>query len=713
MAYTFDINFMKELAHILYTAKPVFTKFTKPTYTATITLKSDIAKHIQNIIESNLVDLIAKPDRQPSFDINDYTVRYDNQTVPLKDILKNTKQAFCKHSLLIVTNQCRQDILNATQKPLLRITHYDNRQDLIILKPTAYMTDHYQIGFSQYPGAAPKIIILKEHQSLALHLNHDFTKPIYVAPCLDTSYLDRKFSPIRKRFSVLYDADTFQLFDIPNKDRILNFAKLTNRNPFVALANLKNKSLGESQQRQTNTIVTHSDSVDVVLALDHDTLTIRIPNGPIKPFEFYLNGHRLTKSQALAISQSVSDTWQDVPDIIPGNRISDFLPIIGNSKHTLHNYFCKVRPSIIANTLYSERWGSALRAVQNTAFDKKLSTNPRYYAILDHLFHLDQNKVSNMHTTIHNILSRPQLFQKLTTIEEYVGLCVISQEGSNCFDVIPSVNDTQMLKILARLGKIALALSHYYYHSNCTLFSEQQLIELNHTWDYPAIANATRYFWRLNIAELFPTGTSYKRFEIALSQIETFVDCLTSASQIVQYQPEAYTIADTINMFVRTANKPSAKQLINDINHVATRDQCDFITAIYHYHDDLTKTYHAIKNQNLERKYAQVLSTKYNATLDDIIFEMAPTLDAIIQEGKNLRHCVASYTERVALGKTGIIFIREEKDTSWYTAEVQDGHILQIHGLQNRRINKDSDLAKSIMKWAKLNHLQFEDHVFA
>ena len=65
----------------------------------------------------------------------------------------------------------------------------------------------------------------------------------------------------------------------------------------------------------------------------------------------------------------------------------------------------------------------------------------------------------------------------------------------------------------------------------------------------------------------------------------------------------------------------------------------------------------------------------------------------IIDEGKNLHHCVAGYAKRVAAEETVILFVRQTDapDTPYYTLEIDpiEHTMRQCRGLRNCGMTKD------------------------
>jgi hypothetical protein len=74
----------------------------------------------------------------------------------------------------------------------------------------------------------------------------------------------------------------------------------------------------------------------------------------------------------------------------------------------------------------------------------------------------------------------------------------------------------------------------------------------------------------------------------------------------------------------------------------------------------------------------------------------------IVNEGRELQHCVGRYAKDHAEGKTCILFIRkaEEPDKPFFTAEVKDSEIVQVRGYENHS-PEDEMLLAFIEKFKK------------
>lgn len=73
----------------------------------------------------------------------------------------------------------------------------------------------------------------------------------------------------------------------------------------------------------------------------------------------------------------------------------------------------------------------------------------------------------------------------------------------------------------------------------------------------------------------------------------------------------------------------------------------------------------------------------------------------LIEEGRTLCHCVATYADSVASGKTAIFFVRriDAPKTPFYTLEYKNGRIIQDHGFRNK-LQTETVLAFEA-KWLK------------
>lgn len=69
----------------------------------------------------------------------------------------------------------------------------------------------------------------------------------------------------------------------------------------------------------------------------------------------------------------------------------------------------------------------------------------------------------------------------------------------------------------------------------------------------------------------------------------------------------------------------------------------------------------------------------------DFLVRPASSSQELFREGKELQHCVGSYAERYAQGKTDIFVVRRliEPEKPFYTLEIRNGDIIQCRGYKN------------------------------
>ena len=106
-----------------------------------------------------------------------------------------------------------------------------------------------------------------------------------------------------------------------------------------------------------------------------------------------------------------------------------------------------------------------------------------------------------------------------------------------------------------------------------------------------------------------------------------------------------------------------------------------------------------LKEKNLQELYKQIgkmkksLDNKYFYKTKDLLITAPIDYAELAQEGKKLKHCVASYGERVSNKQTIILFIRKvsEPTVPYFTLELNPTtlEVKQCRGLCNRGYPED------------------------
>lgn len=112
-------------------------------------------------------------------------------------------------------------------------------------------------------------------------------------------------------------------------------------------------------------------------------------------------------------------------------------------------------------------------------------------------------------------------------------------------------------------------------------------------------------------------------------------------------------------------------------------------------HDDVLKSYNAVKREierrktaELKRKRRKFLAKRgkmYEYLTDEYLIRLPLNAEEIVAEGRALHHCVGTYVGRHLEGSTTILFLRRvlEPDQPFFTVEMQDKRMVQCHGLLN------------------------------
>ena len=88
---------------------------------------------------------------------------------------------------------------------------------------------------------------------------------------------------------------------------------------------------------------------------------------------------------------------------------------------------------------------------------------------------------------------------------------------------------------------------------------------------------------------------------------------------------------------------------------------------------------------------------------DGILIRPCRTEEELIREGKLLSHCVGMYADKIAAGKSMILFVRREDapEVPWYTLELdlKDLQVLQNRGKRN--CQETAEVAAFVRLWKK------------
>ena len=123
-------------------------------------------------------------------------------------------------------------------------------------------------------------------------------------------------------------------------------------------------------------------------------------------------------------------------------------------------------------------------------------------------------------------------------------------------------------------------------------------------------------------------------------------------------------------------------------------------------HDQYTNIANAQKYNNLKKdgqwdKFNKKRIEKYEKVGDEFEIIVPREPGDIINEGASLSHCVGSYLDSVASGQKTILFLRKvsEPEKSFYTIEVGNTYIIQIHGNHNKWLGNNPEAIQFVIDW--------------
>ena len=97
----------------------------------------------------------------------------------------------------------------------------------------------------------------------------------------------------------------------------------------------------------------------------------------------------------------------------------------------------------------------------------------------------------------------------------------------------------------------------------------------------------------------------------------------------------------------------------------------------------LSKIYALNKNKIIASTYEKIMSQYDTKQYGTVKIVPPKTGKDLVNEAVNLHHCVDSYMEKVTEGKSLILFVREDENKSFLTAEIKNHRINQLRGVNN------------------------------
>lgn len=131
-----------------------------------------------------------------------------------------------------------------------------------------------------------------------------------------------------------------------------------------------------------------------------------------------------------------------------------------------------------------------------------------------------------------------------------------------------------------------------------------------------------------------------------------------------------------------------------------------FPSDLHRAHQNTIKQVKVQADEELSELISNRLKTLESFRFESEGYMLRPAANSkeLIEEGKALHHCVGTYADRYAKGKTDIFVIRriDQPEQPFYTLEIQKGYIMQCRGSRNLQPTKELEPFIEAFKQAKL-----------
>ena len=478
-------------------------------------------------------------------------------------------------------------------------------------------------------------------------------------------------------------------------EEVKAMSKTINRNFIETMFLYRNKEIVVTKETiKENKIVTDKDISTIYLqTLDGATIKIEVPNSGL--FTFYINDVRATK-KSIMDSKKLVYIGFNLQDKM-NNRLEHFRDVLENPmkyKELLNITSPYTDIKTFVNLLYSDKLESWLQVYPNMSAFKDATWEylVKYYDLFD-----KNSLVRDLKANFFDTLPKREVVYTLS-LRAITGIRLMSimDSGVGIYNIVKYFS-TEQLETLGSLWTDICELEYLTITSD-----EMQFLYKPETERYLDILesiNSVKGF-----TNLLNITTSYNQI---MAELEAAKNILSYSifgneelSPLELYEKvkntSLYHANDTIKMY-RVINRKKTLKDFYDVLKTTTIDEL---------HDKYKLVYQAITNAKIEQEYQKVISQLNVQEYDNGKFSITipKSTQAIIEEGRKLRHCVGVYVDKVIRREDMIYFLRKDRNVPYVTIEVKDKKVTQIEGgLDNRYISKDSEEYKAIQEWARIN----------
>lgn len=478
-------------------------------------------------------------------------------------------------------------------------------------------------------------------------------------------------------------------------EEVSAMSKTISRNFIETMFLYRNKEIVVTKETiKENKIVTDKSISTIYLpTLDGATIKIEVPNSGL--FTFYINDVRATK-KSIMDSKKLVYIGFNLQDKM-NSRLEHFRDVLENPMKynellNLTSPYTDIKTFV--NLLYSDKLESWLQVYPNMSAFKDATWEylVKYYDLFD-----KNSLVRDLKANFFDTLPKREVVYTLS-LRAITGIRLMSimDSGVGIYNIVKYFS-TEQLETLGSLWVDICELEYLTITSD-----EMQFLYKPETERYLDILESVDSV--KGFTNLLNITTSYNQI---MTELEAAKNILSYSifgnkelSPLELYEKvkntSLYHANDTIKMY-RVINRKKTLKDFYDVLKTTTIDEL---------HDKYKLVYQAITNAKIEQEYQEVISQLNVQEYDNGKFSITipKSTQAIIEEGRKLRHCVGVYVDKVVRREDMIYFLRKDINTPYVTIEVKDKKVTQIEGdMNNRFIGKDTPEYKAIKEWARVN----------
>lgn len=343
--------------------------------------------------------------------------------------------------------------------------------------------------------------------------------------------------------------------------------------------------------------------------------------------------------------------------------------------------------------------------------------------IVDKKYHIEVNKsMINHMSDIRIIVVKQMYFETIRTLQQYLKTTI-----PNSFFVEDSTLTTGREDYLTRIENGAISLNKN--EINPDKRKIHQILKL------PKVL-IDEFLNSIRLKDFYYEFGKFKKVQNFYETISNKNIELTQ--KFIQYKMHNSTNAEKIIDEIKVKYNHDIKALMKYIIKTHTEEKLDIYNVIVTYrdylsmcsqmnlkpikypknlmlvHDIMVKDFKIIANKesmNSFKKTYKELNDNYSYMDSNHVYLQPLSIQALVEEGNLLHHCISSYANKVIENNSLIYFMRKsyEPEVPYITVEIIDKTIVEARGSFNRRINKEE--YKHIKRWAKLKSLAINESI--